>query len=106
MKLIKENELFKKCRQQCRDKKRLLPDQAALNKYVCQKLIVSRKFNEQKQEDENTVFRHFSTTFKFWPKFYIQTIKPWDIKNLHETLNIHSFDDVLKQYKIISRRMK
>ncbi len=106
MKLIKENKLFEKCRMMCKNVKRLLPDQAALNKYANKKLIVSRIYNEQKQENDNTVFRHFSTTFKFWPRICTQTIKPWHIENLHNILKVHSFDDILEEYKRILERIK
>lgn len=106
MKLIKENKLFEKCRMMCKNVKRLLPDQAALNKYANKKLIVSRIYNEQKQENDNTVFRHFSTTFKFWPRICTQTIKPWHIENLHNILKVHSFDDILEEYKNVLERMK
>ena len=106
MKLIKETKLFLKCRNMCKRTKRLLPDQAALNKYAKKKLIVSRIYNEQKKEDENTVFRHFSTTFKFYPKICKQTIKPWHIKNLHNILKVHSFDDILEEYQKVLERTK
>ncbi len=106
MKLIRETKLFEKCRIMCRDVKRLLPDQSALNKYSTKKLIVSRIYNEQKQENDETVFRHFSTTFKFWPRIRKQTIKPWHIDKLHEVLKVHSFDDILEEYKKVLERMK
>ena len=106
MKLIKETELFKKCRELCSHNKMLLPDQSALNWYVKNKLIVSSIYNEQKEADADTVFRHFSTTFKFWPRFKTQTIKPWHIENLHNILNIHTFDDVLEEYKLMMEGMR
>ena len=96
--LIKKTHLFEKARNRCRNVKMLLPDQSALNKYCKKKLIVSRIYNEQHQENEDTVFRHFTTTFKFWPKVTTQTIKPWDIDNLHDILKVHTFDDILEKY--------
>lgn len=101
MDLIKTTKLFEKCRDRCRTKKMLLPDQTALNMCARKKLIVNRIYNEQKQDTDNTVFRHFTTTFKFFPKFTTQTIKPWHIEELHNTLNVHKFDDVLDEYKKI-----
>ncbi len=103
--LIKKTGLFQKCREMCRDRKMLLPDQSALNKYCQKRLLVSRIYNEQKQETEETVFRHFSTTFKFWPHFATQTIKPWHIEALHDILKVHCFDDVLEEYQKIMIRM-
>ena len=106
LKLIKETGLFEKCRNLCQSQKMLLPDQSAINWYSKKKLIVSRIYNEQKNEDGNTVFRHFSTTFKFCPKFCKQTIKPWHIEELHNILKIHTFDDVLDEYKLVMEEMK
>ena len=103
MRLIKESKLLEKCRERCRKKKMLLPDQAALNKYAKNKLIVNRKYNEQKQDTDDTVFRHFSTTFKFFPKFATQTIKPWHIEELHNVLNVYRIDDVLEEYQRIKK---
>lgn len=103
LKLIRETKLFLKCRKLVRDKKMLLPDQAALNKYCQSKLIVPRHFNEQKQIKAKTVFRHFSTTFKFWPYIHTQTIKPWHIEKLHDVLKVHCFDDILEKYKILRK---
>ena len=42
--LIRKSGSFKKCREMCRKRKMLLPDQAALNKYCKPKLIVKRKY--------------------------------------------------------------
>ena len=74
---IKENNLFEKCRIRCRDKEMLLPDQEAINTYCSKKLIVNRIYNEQHKTTNKTVFRHYTTTFKFFPKVRTQTIKPW-----------------------------
>lgn len=98
--LIKENNTFEKCRLLCRNKKMLLPDQAALNKFVKLKKIVDSKYNEQHKMHDDTVFRHFTTTFKFFP-FRTQTIKPWHVDDLHNVLNTYCFDDILLEYKKI-----
>lgn len=106
MDLIKKTKLFEKCKNRCREKKMFLPDQAALNHYASKKLIVNRIYNEQKQDTADTVFRHFTTTFKFWPKITTQTIKPWNIEELHNTLKVYRFDDVLEEYKKIKEGIK
>ena len=106
LKLIKKTKLFKKSREMCKSVKMLLPDQSALNKLSKHKLIIKRKFNEQKKIKKNTIFRHFTTTFKFFPKFHTQTIKPWNIDKLHSILKVHEFDDILEDYKQIIRRFK
>ena len=99
--LIRKSGSFKKCREMCSKKKMLLPDQAALNKYCKPKLIVKRKYNEQHTMKKDTVFRHFTTTFKFFPYFRTQKIKPWDLDRLHEILKCHDFDDILEEYQKI-----
>ena len=76
----------------------LLPDQAALNKFCKPKLIVKRKYNEQHALKKDTVMRHFTTTFKFFPYFRTQKVKPWDIERLHEVLKYYEFDDIINNY--------
>ncbi len=99
--LIKKSGSFKKSREMCRKRKMLLPDQAALNKYCKPKLIVKRKYNEQHAMKKDTVFRHFTTTFKFLPYFRPQKVKPWNIDRLHDILKCHDFDDILEEYQLI-----
>ena len=97
LQLIKETGLFEKCRKMCKEKELLLPDQHALNKLAKNKLILKSKYNEQKCIKSDTVFRHFSTTFKLFP-FKTQSIKPWHIDKLHEVLNTYELDDILDKY--------
>lgn len=103
MRLIRESGLLRKTRRRIRHVKMLLPDQTSLNIYSKRKKLVDRKFNEQKQETDETVFRHFSTTFRFWPVFHTQKIKPWDVEKLHKVLKCHAFDDVLEEYERVKR---
>ncbi len=99
VKMIRETGLFKKCIQMIVKKQMLLPDQSALNKKASKKLVLNRKFNEQHKLRTDTVIRHFSMSIKFFPRFKTQNVKPWDIDNLHDVLNVHEFDDVLEEYK-------
>lgn len=101
--LIKKNKLFEKCRNMCRTKKMLLPDQSALNKLSTSKKIMPRKYNEQKKMHSNTVFRHFTTTFKFFPYIRTQKIKPWNVEKMHNILKTYCFDDIIETYKKIRR---
>ena len=103
MKLIRESELLRKTRKRIRHVKMLLPDQTSLNMLCKRKKLIDRKFNEQKQENDETVFRHFSTTFRFWPVFHTQKIKPWNIEKLHKVLKCHVFDDILDEYEKVKR---
>ena len=50
---------------------------------------------------KDTVFRHFTTTFKFFPYFRTQKVKPWNIDRLHDILKCHDFDDILEEYQKI-----
>ena len=104
--LIKETGLFEKAREKCKKTKMLLPDQTALNICARKKLIIDKKYNEQKKIYPETVFRHYTTTFKFWPKYHTQTIKPWNIEKLHDVLKDHEFDDILEKYNIIIKEFK
>ena len=69
-------------------------------KILCKhKLIVDRKYNEQKAMQSDTVLRHFTTTFKFFPRIKTQKVKPWQINRMHDVLNCHEFDWLLDEYK-------
>lgn len=98
LKKLKENDILRKCREMCFEKKMLLPDQTALNKCCEQKLYLPRKYNEQKIRRKDTVIRHFSKTIKFIPYFKTINIKPWQVDEIHEVYKIYDFDDVLEKY--------
>ena len=87
--LLKKEDILKKARKMCATKKMLLPDQSALNILCKHKLIVDRKYNEQKVMQSDTVLRHFTTTFKFFPRIKTQKVKPWQINRMHDVLNCH-----------------
>lgn len=106
MENIKKHKIFKKARRRCRYVKMLMPDQTAINHYALLKRILPRKYNEQHKIKEDTVIRHFTTTFKVWPETKTQTIKPWHIEELHNTLNCHDFDDVLEDYQKMIKEIK
>ena len=63
------------------------------------KKIVDKKFNDQKEILADTVFRHFSNTFQFFPFFKVIVIKPWQVERLHEILGNHEFDDILEKWR-------
>ena len=98
MKRIRQSGLFNKCREMCRDKKMFMPDQTALNK-LSVKCKLPKKYNEQGKIKNDTVFKHFTTFFKFFPYFRVVTVKPWHIDKLHNKLKIFEFDDILQEYK-------
>lgn len=99
LRLIRETRLFKRAREMCKKRPMVMPDQTSLNFLVKYKKIVEKKFNEQREIRRDTVFRHFSNTFQFFPYFKVQKIKPWEVEKLHNLLNTHEFDDVLEQWQ-------
>ena len=101
MKRMKEDGVFKKCRVLCRERKMLLFDQHAINKYAKKKLILSRRYNEQKRTDKNTLLRHFAMTIKWLPYFHTETVKPWQPDLVHKKLNDHTFDKIFERYERI-----
>lgn len=95
--LIRKNDLFNKSINMIMNKKMLLPDQSAINKYCKRKLILERKFNEQKKLKDNTVIRHFTKTIIWVPFFHTRNIKPWNIDYMHK-YKIHWLDETLNDY--------
>ena len=99
MEKIKQTRLFERARERCVNRWMFMPDQSALNKLARAKRIVPRKYNEQHQLHADTVFQHFTTSFKFFPLFKIQTIKPWEVQQVHDVLGIYEYDDILNEYQ-------
>lgn len=95
---IRKSGLFQKCRLLCRDKKMFMPDQSALNKLAV-KRILPQRYNCQGRIKDDTVFKHFTTFFKFVPYFRAVTIKPWHTDLMHKELKIFEFDDILEEYQ-------
>ena len=75
MEKINQNKLFERARERCVKRWMFMPDQSALNKLAQAKRIAPRKYNEQHQLHADTVFQHFTTSFKFFPLFKIQDRK-------------------------------
>ncbi len=98
MQKIKESKLFEQCRKICREKRMFMPDQSALNK-TAKKLNVHPKYNEQGKIKSDTVFKHFTTFFKFFPYIHTVTVKPWQYDKLHNQLKIFEFDDIISNYE-------
>ena len=74
-----------------------MPDQSSLNKLSVGKKIEKRKYNEQRRLKKDTVFQHFTTSFRLLPFFHKVTIKPWDIEMVHKGLKIFEYDDILER---------
>lgn len=99
LKKIKESNLFKKCRDMCKNKKMFMPDQTAINKLCTYKKIQPRQFNEQRKLHSDTIFQHFTTSFRFFPWVHTLTVKPWNVDRVHSKLKLHEYDDILERYQ-------
>lgn len=95
---IRQTQLFAKCRHLCQTKKMFMPDQTALNKFVQFRKIAPRRFNEQRRLHQNTVFQHFTTSFRLFPWIHTLTVKPWQVDRMHDELKLHEYDDILTEY--------
>ena len=95
---IKRPRLFARVRRLMEFKKMFLPDQTAINKLAKEKRFAPRRYNEQYRLQEDTVIQHFTTTFRFFPYFRTQTVKPWDVDRVHSVLGLHEYDDILNQF--------
>lgn len=98
LKEIKKTQLFTRVRKLMQTKKMFLPDQSAINKLSKYKKISPRRYNEQRKLHSDTVIQHFTTSFRFWPILHTVTIKPWQVKQVHEGLKLHEYDDLLNEY--------
>lgn len=95
---IRESGLFDKARAMVNSRKMIMPDQNALNKYVKRKLILPRRFNEQRGIKPDTVVKHFNKGIKWLPFFHLYNYKQWQRDKVHKKLKIFCFDDVYKIY--------
>lgn len=96
--LIRKDGLFARCRQMCADTKMFMPDQSALNKLAARKSIAPRRYNEQRRLHRNTVFQHFTTSFRLFPWVHTLTVKPWEVDRVHDELHLHEYDELLGEY--------
>jgi lipopolysaccharide biosynthesis glycosyltransferase len=99
LKEIKKSGLFKICRYMCTHKEMFMPDQSAINKLVEHKVLCQRKYNEQRKLQSDTVFQHFTTSFRFFPIFHTVSVKPWQMERVHDVLKIHEYDALFETYQ-------
>lgn len=94
---IRRSGLFSRCRKRCAEKKMFMPDQSALNKLSDKKIILPRIYNEQRKLHDDTIFQHFTTSFRFFPWLHAVSVKPWQVEKMHEVLGIHEYDGLLEK---------
>ena len=98
---IRRTGLFSRCRKRCAEKKMFMPDQSALNKLSDKKIILPRIYNEQRKLHDDTIFQHFTTSFRFFPWLHAVSVKPWQVEKMHEVLGIHEYDVLLEKSSIL-----
>lgn len=96
---IRETGLFEKCIKRVRRRRMFMPDQSSLNFKAKKKLILPRRFNEQRGIREDTVFKHFCQGFKWYgPFFRLYNYKQWHRAAVREKLGIRAFDGIYEEY--------
>lgn len=103
---IRETKLFGRCRKLCQSKKMFMPNQSAINKFAQFKRIIPRRFNEQRKLHNDTVFQHFTTSFRFFPWIHTLTVKPWQVDRVHSELKLHEYYDILAEYQNIMPELR
>ena len=95
---IKETGLMERACDMVKTKKLLLNDQHALNKCATCKLLLDRRFNEQREIHADTVLKHFCRGIKWTPFFHVYNIKQTERDKVHKKLKIFMFDDIYSRY--------
>lgn len=99
MKKIKETKLLEKARHLIKTKKMLFADQDAIYRSTVKKLLLPRIYNEQsKFNKKDTVICHFCKRLLWRPYPHTENFKQWQIKEVHEVLKCHAFDEDLEEY--------
>lgn len=99
MKKMKETKLLEKAREKIRTKKMLFADQDAIFWSTTSKLILPRKFNEQRTfNNPNTVICHFCKRLLWTPYPRVRNYKQWHIDKVHKELKCHTYDEDLNEY--------
>ncbi len=99
MKKIKETKLLEKARHLIKTKKMIFADQDAIYRASTKKLLLPRIYNEQsKFNRKDTVICHFCKRLLWRPYPHTENFKQWQIKEVHEVLKCHAFDEDLEEY--------
>ncbi len=106
MKEIRKTGLFRKARQQLRDKKLTFADQSAIIRSTEKKKLLPQKFNDQKFLHKRTVVRHFSKRLFWLPYPHTANIKQWQVSEVHRRFGYYGFDDVLYEYVYLKEKYK
>lgn len=102
---MRKSGLLARCRAQCASKKMFMPDQSALHDQLRRRLILPRRYNEQRRLRADTVLQHFSTTWRAFPFPHTVAVKPWQEDAMHQRLNLHEYDDLLAAYRQVAPKI-
>lgn len=82
-----------------------MPDQSALNDLAESKLVLPRRFNEQRAIRDDTVIKHFCRWFRIYPLWArMLNYKQWQVDEVHKKLKIHDFDDIYDDIKELEKK--
>jgi len=98
----RETGFFERAAHLVKNKKMMLNDQDAFNKSATAKLLLPRRFNEQRAIHGDTVLKHFCRGIRWWPFFKVYNIKQTQRDKVHKQLKITEFDDIYRQYDEIA----
>lgn len=88
---IRRTGLFAKARMTVYKHSMFMPDQTAIYRNTTAKVMLPRRFNEQRKIFDDTVVRHFNR-FVCWFPFHLVNIKQWERDKVHSKLKITCFD--------------
>lgn len=97
-KFLNNDNSFDKCIAYLDKHKTLFPDQDAINRVIKNKLILPRKFNEQRDIRKDTVIKHFCNRPRYFPILHSFKCKQTEIDDVHNKLKIFEFDDIYEIY--------
>lgn len=95
---LRETKLLQRCRDYIEKRRLTMPDQSALHRLHECRLILPRRFNEQRKPREDTVVKHFCRGIRWFPFFHIYNYKQWERDKVHKKLKLFCFDDIYEQY--------
>lgn len=102
IKKIKETNHFEKARRFLKKHRLFMPDQSSINFTLKKefKMILPRKFNEQKATQEDTVIRHYCKVFSWLPFPHTTNIKPWVPDDFRKRFG-GEIDEILTEFELI-----
>lgn len=98
-----KTKLFDKCIECINTKDLSFPDQDAINKCINKKLIIPKKYNEQRKIKKDTTLKHFCKGIR-WLPFKIYNVKPWNIEEFRKFYKTNLLDDLIDKYQKLKKK--